>query len=271
MRETIMAQKANMKTISNQKGASIIAVVAAMLILAVMGAALISLVTTGSDVSVNQLQSEQALYIADGGLQYVLKHEPYPNYSTHGDWTSLGAGQFKVDTLAFLQNLVNPGDTIITVDSTANFPSTGGRITIDTDFNITYTGTNPTQFTGVTVTTSHPINNSVYPSARLFTTIPSNPLCASPINIDVDDPLYPDDTGGFQIPGVIFIDTEYFYCPTKIVNQFQACVRCYMGSSNAAHPIGSYASQHMLTSTGQITNILSSSAQRVVKVNALPQ
>lgn len=49
-----------MKTLSNQKGASIIAVIAVILILAVMGAAL---VTTGSDVSVNQLQSEQALQI----------------------------------------------------------------------------------------------------------------------------------------------------------------------------------------------------------------
>lgn len=47
----------------NPKGASIIAVIAIMLILAVMGAALVSLVTTGSDVSVNQLQSEQALQI----------------------------------------------------------------------------------------------------------------------------------------------------------------------------------------------------------------
>jgi len=42
-----------------------------MLILAVMGAALVSLVTTGSDVSVNQLQSEQALYIAEGGLEFT--------------------------------------------------------------------------------------------------------------------------------------------------------------------------------------------------------
>ena len=53
-----------MNTVGNQKGASIIAVIAIMLILAVMGAALVSLVTTGSDVSVNQLQSEQALNIA---------------------------------------------------------------------------------------------------------------------------------------------------------------------------------------------------------------
>lgn len=54
-----MAAKINF----NQKGASIIAVIAIMLILAVMGAALVSLVTTGSDVSVNQLRSEQTLQI----------------------------------------------------------------------------------------------------------------------------------------------------------------------------------------------------------------
>lgn len=47
----------------NQKGASIIAVIAIVLILAVMGAALVSLVTTGSDISVNQMQSYQAVQI----------------------------------------------------------------------------------------------------------------------------------------------------------------------------------------------------------------
>ncbi|MBI3754034.1 MAG: hypothetical protein HY266_08350 [Deltaproteobacteria bacterium] len=82
----------SMNIISNQKGASIIAVIAIMLILAVMGAALVSLVTTGSDVSVNQLQSEQALYIAEGGLQYAVKTNNFPNYAVASK--PLGGGSF---------------------------------------------------------------------------------------------------------------------------------------------------------------------------------
>lgn len=267
-----------MNTISNQKGASIIAVVAVMLILAVMGAALISLVTTGSDISINQLQSEQALYIADGGLQYALQNKPYPNYSTNGSWTSLGAGRFKVDTPAYLTSDILAGAAIIPVDSIASFPSTGGRITIGTDFGITYAATSaaacapfsPPCFTGASGGQAHSQFDSVYPAARVTTTIPSDPSCASRPTIDVIN----DDTAGFQIPLVIFIDTEYFYCEGKTTIapfQFQNCIRCYMGSPSAAHPVGSYVSQHILTSTGQVTNILSSPAQRVVKANALPR
>src|SRR3989304_6529243 len=68
--------------IANQKGVSIVAVIAAMLILSVMGVTLISLVTTGSDVSINQLQSEQAFNVAEGGKENILANKaarPFPN------------------------------------------------------------------------------------------------------------------------------------------------------------------------------------------------
>lgn len=85
----------------NQKGVSIIAVIATMLILAVMGVTLISLVTTGSDISVNQLRSEQAFNIAQGGIQYGL----YTTTRGGGSWgefnfpsKSLGMGNFVLTT-----------------------------------------------------------------------------------------------------------------------------------------------------------------------------
>jgi len=85
-----------MNSICNQKGASIIAVIAVMLILAVMGATLISLVTTGSDVSVNQLQSEQALNVAEGGKEYALR-QLKENCSYAGEANiALGSGTFTV-------------------------------------------------------------------------------------------------------------------------------------------------------------------------------
>lgn len=266
------------RSMTSQKGASIIAVIAIMLILAVMGAALVSLVTTGSDVSVNQLQSEQALYIADGGLQYVLKYNNYPNYSTNGNWTPLGAGRFKVDTPAYVTPGINASVTTIPVvfEPTATFPSSG-LILIDSEL-ISYTGTTSSSFTGATrgaggtTATTHSDGSSVYPAARLKTGLNAN-CNSTPIDIvDTDNP------GGFQIPGVIFIDNEYFYCQGTSPPpdyQFTNCVRCYMGTSGAAHPATPpqprFASQFILKSTGQVTNILSSNAQRVVKVNALPQ
>lgn len=262
-----------MNSINTQSGLSIVATILALLIFSLFIAVAVSLVTTGAHIGVQETQGQQAFDIADGGLHYTLAENKndIPNYSTNGAWIPLGAGTFKVDTPAYLTNAVNSGDPAITVISTASFP-TAGRITIDTDFNITYTGTNPTQFTGVTVTTSHAVNNSVYPSARLYTTIANDPSCTSPINIDVNDPAVPNDTGGFQIPGIIFIDTEYFYCAGPAdPNTFQSCTRCYLGSSPSAHPVGRYASQYILTSTGRITNIISSNVQRVVNISAGPE
>lgn len=117
------------KIISNQKGASIIAVIAIMLILAVMGAALVSLVTTGSDISVNQLQSEQAFQIAEGGREYALKSILLADYGLPAGQISvpvvLGNGSFTVQTdkhtTAVTDNPLLIGSTTINVASTAGY------------------------------------------------------------------------------------------------------------------------------------------------------
>jgi len=103
----------------NQKGASIIAVIAIMLILAVMGAALVSLVTTGSDVSVNQLQSEQALYIAEGGLEFTEKTNNFPNFDVAS--TNLGNGSFTATVPTLSADITALTTSPITVSSTDGF------------------------------------------------------------------------------------------------------------------------------------------------------
>lgn len=128
-----------MNSICNQKGASIIAVIAIMLILAVMGAALISLVTTGSDVSVNQLQSEQTLYIAEGGMEralYRLKTGTLCSSLTENN-VPLGQGNFDITGTNYtLSNTLSAniiaGDTTIPLTSTAGF-ATVGRIMIESE------------------------------------------------------------------------------------------------------------------------------------------
>jgi len=127
-----------MNTVGNQKGASIIAVIAIMLILAVMGAALVSLVTTGSDVSVNQLQSEQALNIAEGGLEralYRLKTGTLCSSLTENN-VPLAQGNFDITGTNYtisntLSANIVAGDTTIPLTSTAGFAPVG-RIVIET-------------------------------------------------------------------------------------------------------------------------------------------
>jgi hypothetical protein len=251
--------------IPNSRGVSLIAAVFIIVILGFMGVMFVSLITAGSFSAVNDMQSMQALYIAEGGLQYTLalNRNNIPNYSTNGNWKDLGAGQFKVDTPAYLTANAAAGAGTLSVDSTAAFPP-AGRLTIGTDFGITYTGTDATHFTGVSGGQAHLQNNAVYPAARLSTVI-SAASCADLPTIDVLN----EDTGGFDVRRPFFIDTEYFLCAAKTQYQFQNCKRCCLGSSKAAHNTNSYAAQYNITSTGRVPGI-SGNAERVVGISAGP-
>ncbi len=259
----------------DQKGVSLIAAIFIIVILAFMGIMFVSLISTGSFSSVNDFKSAQALYIADGGLQYTLalNKNNMPNYSTLGAWINLSEGQFKVDTISYLTATVTAGDPSISVDSTDSFPATG-RITIDSEF-IEYTAKNDVTdiFTvnpATPVTAPHNQFNSVYPASSFSgfpAAFPNNcNLPVSPFDIPVDD-----DTGGFQIPGIIFIDTEYFFCTgTAVVPvRFTGCERCFANSASAAHPAGRFVSQYVLTSTGRVASF-GGDAERVVQVNTGP-
>ena len=245
-----------MNTISNQKGASIIAVIAIMLILAVMGAALVSLVTTGSDVSVNQLQSEQALNVAEGGKEYILANRTFPNYSTQGATINLGVigsnvSNFKVDTPTYLTVAVAIGNTTITVNDTSGFASPSGRIVIDSEV-LAYTAKTATTFTVTAATAAHTVNNAVYP----VTTVSSLAI-ASDTTINVAS------TTGFVIPGVIKIGSEYIYCTsTPTTTSFSNCTRGYKGSTAASH-LGSNVFQYSITSTGTVGT--ANNSNRVVR------
>jgi Tfp pilus assembly protein PilX len=143
-----MAEKTDI--ISNQKGASVIAVIAIMLILAVMGAALVSLVTTGSDISVNQLQSEQALFAAESGLEHEQR-----SLAQNLEWYRSTSDPIATTTL-------NLGDGSFTVSS--NLPATMIRTRI-------------------------PNNTSTTP-IRVYTTnrFPVPPTC-SPCYIQIEDDI----------------------------------------------------------------------------------
>jgi hypothetical protein len=231
------------------RGVSIIAALFIIMILAFMGLVFLSFISTSSFTSLNNMQSAQALSVAEGGLEYILANRTFPNYSMSGATLNLGAGSFTISTPASLT--VDPGaaGTTITVQSTANFPNTG-RIIIDSEL-IDYTGKTATTFNpatrgvGGTFAVAHAVGNAVYP----VTTVTDNPLAVGSTTINVASNV------GFSIPGTIIIDTEYISCSgVNGTTQFTNCTRGYRGSPATAHPNAGNVFQYALTSVGTVGN-----------------
>lgn len=105
---------------SSQSGLSIIATVMIMMILALFAAAAVSLITTAAGTGIQEERGTQAFYIADGGMQFTLKKNTYPDYDTAASSIPLGNGSFTVTvpTLTFDAAI---GDTSLTVSSTDGF------------------------------------------------------------------------------------------------------------------------------------------------------
>ncbi len=164
-----------MTTFGQQKGVSLIAAIFIIVILAFMGVMFVSLIGTSSLTSVNDLQSGQALYVAEGGLERAVRFLDSPILdptstnldrrracaSVTGDVAltnvALGSGQFTVTTevgspfypanAVTFTNIV--GTTInVSADPIARGYASSGRIMIDREL-IDYSGTLGNSFTGV--------------------------------------------------------------------------------------------------------------------------
>lgn len=126
----------------NNSGFSIIATVMVMMILALFAAVAVSLVTTGSNIGLQEEQGDAAFYIAEGGLEkavYKFKTGTACNSLGETD-TSLGQGTFTIAgpaaTLYTLSNTLSAGiaagATTIPVTSSIGF-APKGRIMIDSE------------------------------------------------------------------------------------------------------------------------------------------
>ena len=232
----------------NQKGAALIAVVIIIVILAFMGVMFLSMVNTASLTSVNDMQSTQALYVAEGGTEYILGNRVFPNYSLTTA-TTLGAGSFTVATPAYLTAALTNVATTVTVNSTTGFPG-AGRIIIDAE-QINYTGTTATTFTGCTraqggtVAAAHALGNAVYPATIVTVNVT---VGATTITVG--------STTGFLVPGVIRIDGEFIYCTGSTATTFTGCTRGYKSTVAAAHTAGATMTvfQYTITATGTVGN-----------------
>src|SRR3990172_7873266 len=172
----------------NKNGVSIIAAVFIIVILAFMGVIFVTLIGTGSFTSVNEMQSAQALYVAEGGLESAVISL---NTSTLGNRIAcanvtgdanltdepLGQGQFRVTSDAgapfypanaatLAAGGINSTDTTINTNAAPAGYASSGRIMIDREL-IDYSGISGSSFVGAvrgrdgTTAVSHAKNTRV--------------------------------------------------------------------------------------------------------------
>ena len=148
-----------MKHVSNEKGVTVIAAVATLMVLSLMGTVVVSLVGIENYSALHQAQTLEAHWIAEAGIQRALTYMSREDGSCTAitgaaQFTNvaLGRGTFTVTATRYLPspttlsaNITNT-DTTITVGSTTGY-APRGRIAIDSEL-IAYTGTTATTFTG---------------------------------------------------------------------------------------------------------------------------
>ncbi len=134
-----------MTSFNNESGVTIIAAIFIIVVLGFMGVMFLTMVNTGSFTAVNDLQSAQALYIAEGGIERALRFLQEGNNcgvitATFSAATNLGDGTFTVTGTPFrplpqarLLGAIGANDTIIqtnTADLIVAGYAPAGRITI---------------------------------------------------------------------------------------------------------------------------------------------
>lgn len=145
-----------------QQGFLMLAAVFMIVVLGFLGLALTSIVVGGSFSSINHLQSTQALYLAESGLEHGAHLLLTPTVSNRitcsglsinntlgsGAYAVTSAGPFYNNSPATLSSILNSTTTTIPVTSTSGY-QVSGRIMIDQEL-INYTTTDGTNFIGVT-------------------------------------------------------------------------------------------------------------------------
>ena len=242
-----VSEELYMKLLSNSHGVSLIAAIFIIVIVAFMGVMFVSLINSGSLTAANDAQSAQALYVAEGGREYILQNNGFPNYSTGGVAANLGSGAFTVNTPTYLTAALTINATTVTVNSTTAFPA-AGRIVIDAE-QINYTGTTATTFTGCTraqggtAAATHASGNAVYPATTVTVavTVPATTITVG-------------STTGFLVPGVITIEKELIYCTSSTATTFTGCTRGYEGTVAATHAVTVTVFQYTITAVGTVGN-----------------
>jgi len=106
------------RNMMNKKGLGIIAAVLIMLVVAVMGVTLASLLGTNTQSSVNYMQSQQAFFLAESGVQNALL--ALKSYTTGAAWTAAGwTGTYPAGPMQLAATLTGYGDYNVSIASPA--------------------------------------------------------------------------------------------------------------------------------------------------------
>ena len=160
-----------MKQFNNKKAFSLIIVIFAMMLMAVLGWSMASLQSVDFEVGMRQFASERALYLAEAGTQWVLNQlsgSGGGGWRTDGETHSIGSGEYNVicrdpqsgeeadvviistgyvptqiDYLAMRQVQINISlsgfDKVVTVEEVFDWHLTGGYdVDIDGDIQAEY-------------------------------------------------------------------------------------------------------------------------------------
>jgi hypothetical protein len=103
---------------TEEKGLGIVAAILIMLVVAVMGVTLASLLGTNAQSSVNYMQSQQAFFLAESGIQKALL--ALDKYSTQATWTGGGwSGTYPAGPMTFQGTLTGYGDYDVSIATPA--------------------------------------------------------------------------------------------------------------------------------------------------------
>jgi hypothetical protein len=241
-----------------QRGVSIIAAVFIIVILAFMGVIFVTLIGSGSLTAVNDLQSAQALSIAEGGVEFDQR-----SLAQNLDWyrsmadpiavttRSLGAGSFTVSTTlpaTKLRRRLQAGDTTAVVYSTGRFPGSGflqieDDITGNAEF-VRYTGIAGNTFTGMTRNVTigtvigsagpHSRGDRVYPVTTLIDAMPNDCNAMASLRVAAHSKLL--GAGTLDVEG-----EEILYTGSRVSGGTMTLTgvsRCQNGTASALHPSG---------------------------------
>jgi hypothetical protein len=126
----------------NQNGVSIVAAIFIIVVLGFMGVMFLSMINTGSFTAVNDIQSAQALYVAEGGVEYEQRNlaQNFSWYRSttdplYNDPKTLGGGGFAATVrvpATFLRSRLTTAALTASVYTTSGFPA-NGFLQIDDD------------------------------------------------------------------------------------------------------------------------------------------
>lgn len=264
-------RKNKFNRIAHQRGYLVVVAVILIMIIGFMGAVVANMFFSSSQSTASTALSDNALYLAESGLEYVAHRVVNPTFANQVACSAaaladqpLGSGTFTVTTS------LNPGVTTLNgaltnvavsmnVFTTVNFP-TAGQVAIDQEL-INYTGTTATTITGLTrgaggsTAAAHTNGATVQAVLTTASAIASN---ATTLTV-ASTAIYPES-------GRIMLDDELIDYTDTTATTFTGLTRGVAGTTAAAHVAGTEVGQYQCNanSIGGVPSVASPNAERTV-------